>query len=116
MSLKVYYLDDEKDLLEMFSDTFSTPDIQITNFSEPALFMKAVKASPPDIIFLDFRLPGCTGDEIAQQIDPNIPKVLITGDTEVRPKASFLAVLGKPYRSQSIEDILRTCQSLKKAS
>ena len=34
MPLKIYYLDDEPDLLEIFTDTFSSDSIKVTTFSD----------------------------------------------------------------------------------
>jgi DNA-binding NtrC family response regulator len=106
MPLKIYYLDDENDLLEMFSDTFSSANRSISTFSDPNTAMEAVRQNPPDILFIDYRLPNYTGDQIAQELDPKLPKVLITGDMQVNSKYKFLAVFEKPYRTSQIEDLL----------
>jgi DNA-binding NtrC family response regulator len=111
--LKVYYLDDEKDLLELFVDTFSTENYKISTFSEPAAFIAAVKHSPPDLVFLDYRLPGCTGDDMAKIIKPEIKKVLISGELDVQPREKFLAVIRKPCKPEEIQAILESCQEAK---
>jgi CheY-like chemotaxis protein len=102
MSLKVYYLDDEPALLEIFSDTFSSEEIQITTFSDPKEAIAAIKSSPPDLLFLDFRLPNTTGVAIAQQLDPNIPKALISGDLSLKPEVPFDAVFEKPIKISEV--------------
>jgi len=100
MSLKIVYLDDEPALLEMFGDLFSSPDREIALYDNPKTAIAAIEADPPDILFIDFRLPGYTGDQIAQLLDPKIPKVLITGDMEVKCAYPFHAVFEKPYTSK----------------
>ena len=97
MRLKIYYLDDEDDLLEVFADTFSNADNTITTFSDPALALEAIRSSPPDLLFIDYRLPNTTGDEFAQKIDASIPKILMTGDTHLTLESKFETVLEKPY-------------------
>ena len=75
MPLKVYYLDDEKDLCEMFVDYFSNKDVEVTTFTDP---LKAIAHSlnhPPDLIFVDYRLPGTTGDEVAKSLGASVPNV-----------------------------------------
>lgn len=42
MALKVYYIDDEPDLLELFADLFSSKEIEIKTFADP---LKAVELS-----------------------------------------------------------------------
>ena len=44
MPLKIYYLDDETDILTMFVDTFSGPDRKITTFSDPEKAILAIEA------------------------------------------------------------------------
>lgn len=106
MPLRIFYLDDEPALLELFSDTFSAADRVITNFSDPKTAIEAIRKTPPDILFIDYRLPSYTGDQIAQMLDPKIPKVLITGDMQVKCNYNFLAILEKPYSASKIVEIL----------
>ena len=106
MPLKIYYLDDEQDLCEVFQDTYSSDDTNIQVFSEPAKFLDAISTSPPDLCFIDYRLPATTGDIIASKIDERIPKYLITGDINISTKSKFNKILQKPCRSEIIEEIL----------
>lgn len=106
MSLVVYYLDDEVDLLDVFSEIYSSDEIQITTFNQPEQAIAAINSAPPDLLLLDNRLPGTTGDMIAQKLDPNIPKALISGDLTLEPKASFVKVFSKPFNSKEMNDFL----------
>ena len=115
MSLKIYYLDDEFDLLEMFHDTFSSLEVEVSTFSSVTDFLDAVKANSPDIVFLDYRLPGCTGDDVAKKLDPQLPKVLISGDLELITESNFLSVLGKPFKKEKVKEIINSLE-LKKIS
>lgn len=106
MSLKVCYLDDEIDLLEMFSDLFSQPGREIITFSDPLEAVTAIQKNVPDIFFVDYRLPGISGEEIARKLDPKIPKVLISGDIHIESDYPFRAVFSKPFDAQQIEALL----------
>lgn len=106
MSLVVYYLDDEVDLLDVFSEIYASQGIQITTFSHPEKAIKAIGSFPPDLLLLDNRLPGTTGDMIAQKLDPNIPKALISGDLTLEPKANFVKVFSKPFNSKEMSEFL----------
>ncbi len=106
MPFKIFYLDDEPALLELFSDTFSAPDRVITTFSDPKAAIEAIRHTPPDVLFIDYRLPNHTGDQIAQMLDPGIPKVLMTGDMLVKCSYPFTAVFEKPYKSIEVEEVL----------
>jgi DNA-binding NtrC family response regulator len=108
MTFRIFYLDDEPELLELFVDTFSEAGLEISVFSEVSVALEAIKRQPPDLLFLDYRLSGITGDEIALSLDPSIPKVLITGDQQVKTKADFLIVFPKPYRAETVEAFIRS--------
>ncbi len=106
MPSKVYYLDDEQDLVDIFSEIFSTVDRIVKPFSDPKLFLSAVQNDPPDLIFLDYRLPGLTGDQVAKEISPAIPKVLITGEMDVQPEVEYIAIIRKPFKIEEIESLM----------
>lgn len=109
MQLKILYLDDEEALCELFFDEFSSPDIQVMTFTDPKKAMEEARTTAPDLMFLDYRLPGTTGDEIAQSMPPQIPKYLITGDNDVKTTYKFVAIFHKPM---STEDIRKTFQGM----
>ncbi len=104
--LKVYYLDDELDLLELFIDTFSNSRIEVKTFHDPMALASAITLDRPDVVFLDFRLPYTNGDIVGQALDPSLRKVLITGDTSVKSITQFERIFEKPYSIQMIGDYL----------
>lgn len=103
MPLKVYYLDDEPDLLEIFSDTLSNEMVEVTTFLDPNKFVTAVSSQPPDLVFLDFRLPSTTGLDIARKLDPDIPKAMVTGDLAVKADPVFTAYFEKPIKFLEVQ-------------
>ncbi len=107
MSLNVVYLDDEAELCEAFADNFNSESVSVKTFSDPMLAVQFIRQNPPDLLFVDYRLPGTTGDQIAMLIDKRIPKVLVSGELEVHTKAEFLECLAKPLPWQRIEEILK---------
>lgn len=113
--LKVYYLDDEIDLLEMFRELFSSPEIEIRTFADPTLAIAEVWRAPPDLLILDYRLPNTTGDKIAQLLDPALPKIMITGDLAVKTTSSFVRIFHKPYDFAEMADFLEAAQARRRA-
>ncbi len=107
MPLKVFYLDDEPDLTEIFCDLFSSDQIQVFPFTTVDEFLAEVRINPPDVVLLDYRLPNTTGDKVAQLLDPAIPKALITGEISVKPNPSFVTILAKPFDMDLISKFLR---------
>lgn len=103
MPVKIYYLDDEILLSENFSETFSSDDVVIKCFSEPKAVIEATIADPPDIFFIDYRLPNTTGDVVAKKLPKHIPKALITGDINFPPGSDFIAVFQKPIDENTVQ-------------
>lgn len=116
MPLKIVYLDDEVGLCEVFMEYFSSENVEIKIFSVPAEAIDEINTNPPDVIFLDYRLPGTTGDLIAQSLDPKIPKYLITGELEVNTQYKFEKVFSKPFVVNEIEEVINHYESIPKHS
>ena len=106
MSFKIYYLDDEPDLCEIMSDRLNSNEIRVETFCDSASLLKRCEESKPDLFFLDFRLPGITGDEVAFKLDPAIPKVLITGEISPQTKYPFIAILSKTISKEGLLSLI----------
>ncbi len=115
MPLEVYYVDDEHDLLELFSDIFMSEEVRVTTFHDPNDAERVIGERPPDLLFLDHRLPGTTGDQIAQRLDPAIPKVLITGDVLVKVESKFVAIFPKPFSIEKLKALIDSHLEAKRA-
>lgn len=115
MPVKVYYLDDEIDLLSVFIDTFESSNVQVSTFDDPEKAIHAVNTTPPDIFFIDYRLPNMTGIVVALRIQVDIPIVLITADSNVAndPQTKILvkAIFAKPFQLQKWKNSLRRIQT-----
>lgn len=113
MPLRVLYLDDEQVLLENFVDMYASPEIEISVFSDPQVAQQEIQKNPPDLLVLDHRLPGITGDQIGLTVGQSIPMVLLTGELLYEPSAPFLRVFTKPYDSKEMDAFLKTRLALK---
>lgn len=107
MPLKVYYLDDECELCENFEEFFASDKVSVTTFTDHKRALAAAKVSPPDIFFIDFRLPEITGEGVAMALDPEIPKYLITGDISLSDSPHFIKTIAKPYNPEEIRKVLQ---------
>lgn len=108
MPLKIIYLDDEADLCTLFQLAFESDQVVIQTFINPPDAILEANKGNCDLIILDYRLPHTNGDLVAMQMDPKIPKILITGDLNVVPETSFLRIFYKPFKVQEIEDFLQS--------
>lgn len=108
MPLKIYYLDDETELCENFSEYLESEEIIVTTFTDATKAIAAIHANPPDIFFTDYRMPEISGDQVALAIDSKIPKYLITGENNVETIYKFEKVFQKPCNYDEILEIIRS--------
>ncbi|MEW6981249.1 response regulator [Colwelliaceae bacterium 6471] len=104
--LLVYLLDDEKVLCDIFAEYFHSNMTTVHTFTDAEQAICACKEIPPDIFFIDYRLPNITGDEVAISVSESIPKILMTGDLSVEAKYKFQRVISKPYHFHEIQKVL----------
>ena len=106
MEIKVYYVDDEPGICELFEELFSTDEVTVVTFTDPFLALEAILQSPPDILFTDYRMPGMNGVDLAKKTDPMLKKILISGENNVVTDFKFDAVLTKPMNTTLIREII----------
>ena len=106
MGIKVFYVDDEAGICELFEELFSNDEVTVVTFTDPFLALEAILQSPPDILFTDYRMPGLNGVELAKRTDPMLKKILISGENNVVTDFKFDAVLTKPMNTTLIREII----------
>ena len=82
--LKVLVADDERMARNIITLLLADqPGIGSTDEAKDGIqVLEKVKLNRPDIIFLDIQMPGLTGIELAEKLDPRIVIVFITADDE----------------------------------
>lgn len=105
-SLKVIYLDDEADLGGVFTEIFSRNGISVQAASTVEKGISLIQAISPDLVFIDFRLPGTTGVEVAKRLDPKLKKFLVTGDPHAADEGLFIKIFPAPYPLNEIREFL----------
>ncbi len=113
MSINIVYLDDEAELCSIFSEIFTSSDVFVNTFTHVDVALNYIKINSPDLIFIDYRLPGITGDQIAIKLKLSVPIALITGDLDVQPIYPFAKIFNKPF---DINDIILFINSYKKSA
>lgn len=106
MRPKIYYLDDETDLVDLFQDLFSCSDYELKTFSSPKELVEVSKLEPADLYILDYRLPGTNGFEVAKLLPEGSKKVLITGELHVEIPNEFMCRLEKPFETEHIQQFI----------
>jgi DNA-binding NtrC family response regulator len=106
MTISVFYLDDEEALCEIFSEYFSSEEVRVTTFVAADQAIELCKKDPPDVFFIDYRLLGTTGVDVAFAVADNIPKILVTGDLHFSSEYEFREIISKPYEFGVIQSLI----------
>lgn len=114
MKLKILYIDDEQDLCDIFTELNSSDEVEIKTFVDPRAALAHSAQEKPDLVFMDYRLPGTTGDKVAAALNVAAPIYLISGDLNVKSSFEFIRILGKPVDHAEINKIIRSWIEKKK--
>jgi CheY-like chemotaxis protein len=106
MTINVFYLDDEEMLCDIFAEILGSGQIRITTFTDENEAIAACQQTPPDLFFIDYRLPNMTGSDVAFAIDPSIEKILVTGELSVNCNYNFKKIISKPYKFDLIANLI----------
>ena len=111
MNIKVLIADDAKELRSMIARALAADDFEVvgeaSNGPEAVLMAAAVN---PDVVILDYVMPGMTGEQAAQELRERVPGIKIV--------ACSGSVQSKPYWADTfiekgrLEDLQATLRSL----
>src|SRR5258708_2754466 len=106
---KVLAIDDSLMLLSFVKDILTNAGYQVATAATSAEGLKSAETETPDLILLDYVLPGMKGDDLARQFletqgTAKVPIVYMSGlGSELRPESASLSniigFLNKPFTS-----------------
>ena len=114
MKLNIFYVDDEQDLCDIFEELNHSDRLNIKTYVDPVAAVADALKDPPDLVFMDYRLPGMTGDKVAVAMKTNAPVYLISGDLNVKTDFNFTRIIGKPVDNSEIKKIISELLEIKK--
>ena len=118
---RIVAIDDEADFISMLEDYFGLRGYEITTTSKAVEGIELISNNKPDVVILDLKMPGISGDEILGLLKSRQPQakvIFITAfDDAGKTKARLLnagayAYLDKPIESlKQLEDIINAAYS-----
>ncbi|WP_026376548.1 response regulator [Aestuariibacter salexigens] len=115
MTCDVVFIDDEPDLCELYSEFFSSENINVHTFTEPMEALNFLSDREIACCFIDYRMPGINGIDLRARIGNHIDCYLITGELDLGCPEHFAGLLTKPINfvqlQQLLEDIASKHQS-----
>ncbi|MEN9342930.1 MAG: hypothetical protein RIR24_517 [Actinomycetota bacterium] len=118
MSWKILVVEDEKLMLEMAQTTLEVAGHSVVTCDSGADAVKVFESSKPDVVILDWMLPGKDGLEILQELVAisNTPVIMASAKTEVEDVERALDLgaddyIKKPYGGK---ELIRTITAVMK--
>ena len=118
----VVIVDDNPHNLQVLSNMLQQANYKVRPALSGEIALRAIAASPPDLVLLDIRMPGMDGYETCERLKANsltrdIPVIFISALTETADKlAAFRAggvdYVSKPFQSEEVLARVRTHMQL----
>ena len=110
----VFYVDDNPKAQRLLGSVLTASGFRVITASDPLEARASWKGFRFDLALLDYRMPFLSGSQLAKEIKslaPNVPIVLISGDTALA--ASELLFVDAHFgRDTVLDDLLGTMWSL----
>ena len=107
---RIFVIDDEAAMGENIQRMLKFPDTVVVAYTDPIKALADALAAPPDLVLLDVRMPGMSGEEVfarLHQAHPGLPMVFLTafGSVEsavVAMRNGAFDYLQKPFKRDDL--------------
>jgi PAS domain S-box-containing protein len=110
----ILVIDDDPDVRAFISESLAEQGYRVTDASDGKSGLSAFAAGRPDLVVLDFIMPGLSGADVASRIlstHPDQPILFVSGYSEtdsIRRIAPNAPLLTKPFRAEALSKAVRT--------
>jgi nitrogen-specific signal transduction histidine kinase len=110
----ILVIDDDPDVREFISESLSELGYNVFQANDGKSGLSAFAAEKPDLVVLDFIMPGLSGADVAGRIlskQPEQPILFVSGYSEtesIRRIAPRAPLLTKPFRADALAKAVRT--------
>lgn len=118
MNKRIHIIDDEPDMVKIATDLLESDGYTVTSSTHPKDGLKKVRATPPDLLLLDIRLPDMDGFQVCKELksDPktnHFPIVMISVKSDETDVVVGLEMgaddyISKPFRKKELLARVRT--------
>ena len=109
----VLVIDDDPVVREFVAASLADGGYQVTEAADGPSGVAAYRATRPDVVVVDFIMPGMSGADVARTIlaeRPDQPILFVSGYSEtdaIRQAAPHAPVLSKPFRAEALDEMVR---------
>lgn len=105
-------VDDEEDIVTLFTDALEENDYHVMGFTNPLLFLDYVREYPDrfDLIIVDYKMSPMKGCELTKEIvaiNPKIKMILITAYDDIKNNDLNLEIVKKPITITKLLQIIQ---------
>lgn len=112
---RVLLVDDDAALAELLAEFLELQGVDVVSVSSGEAALEALAREPaPDLVLLDIKMPGISGEEVLRRMkeEPRWARIPVAAMTGLRPGEFHLvanpdAFLAKPFDMASLSDALR---------
>lgn len=111
--LSVLVIDDDPDVRGFIVEALEEQGYHVREASDGHAGLAEVRRHKPDLVVLDFIMPGLSGAEVAGQVraeEPDLPILFVSGYSEtdaVKRTAPDAPLLTKPFRAEALQKAVR---------
>ena len=111
----VLVIDDDPDVREFIAASLADFGYAVREAGDGTEGLAAFAEKRPDLVILDFAMPGMTGSEVAARMlrdVPGQPILFVSGYNEteaIRAAAPDAQLLAKPFRPDALDAAVRDC-------
>jgi PAS domain S-box-containing protein len=111
---RILVIDDDPDVREFISESLAEQGYDVYQANDGKAGLSAFAAEKPDLVILDFIMPGLSGADVASRIlsrHPEQPILFVSGYSEtdsIRRIAPNAPLLTKPFRAEALSKAVRT--------
>ena len=112
---KALIVDDEKGMRSVLSRLMTKINFEVVTAADGETALHSILSESPDVMLLDFRMPGMDGKGVlqaAKYLDPDLPIIMITGYADITNavemmKAGVYDYLAKPFDNKDVVRIVQ---------
>jgi len=116
---RIFVIDDEAAMGENIQRMLKFPETTVTAYTDPVKGLADALATPPDLVLLDMRMPGMSGEEVFARLHeahPGVPIVFLTAFGSV--ESAVLAMrngafdyVQKPFKREDLLVVVKRALS-----
>lgn len=103
----ILVIDDDEALRSSLQSLLPTYGFTVVAFESPLQGLETIRASPPDVIILDVKMPDMDGLSVLQlvsEIAPQVPVIMLTGYGEVPAAVRAMKIGAYDFIEKPIDD------------